>query len=51
MLQNTLQEEKELLKTKLAERERQVRCDEVYGKITARPKTKVELEEYVHSGP
>jgi hypothetical protein len=47
-LESTLEEEKRLLVVKLKERDHMIRCDEVYAKITSRPRTKEELKEWVH---
>lgn len=44
-LESTLEEEKRLLAAKLKQRDFMIRCDKVYSKITARPKSKEELDE------
>jgi hypothetical protein len=44
-LEATLEDEKRLLASKLKERDHMIRCDAVYAKITARPKSKEELKE------
>ncbi|KAI9637001.1 uncharacterized protein MKK02DRAFT_45711 [Dioszegia hungarica] len=46
-LEATLEDEKRLLASKLKERDHMIRCDAVYAKITARPKSKEELKEQI----
>ena len=46
-LRQTLEEEKLLLATRRRERDRMIRCDEVAAKVTARGKSRQELDEWV----
>lgn len=44
-LRQTLEEEKVLLATRRRERDRMIKCDEVAAKVTARGKSRQELDE------
>jgi hypothetical protein len=46
-LRQTLEEEKVLLATRRRERDRMIKCDEVAAKVTARGKSRQELDEWV----
>lgn len=47
-LKSTLEEEKELLKKRLWERDQMIKCDELAKRILARGKSRIELDEYVY---
>jgi hypothetical protein len=49
-LRQTLEEEKVLLATRRRERDRMIKCDEVAAKVTARGKSRQELDEWVLRG-
>jgi hypothetical protein len=49
-LRQTLEEEKVLLATRRRERDRMIKCDEVAAKVTARGKSRQELDEWALRG-